>query len=84
MEDFDPGQHGLLFQLKKLKSEKNEEKFIVCYDSQVGSHPQYIMAEFHLSPERQESCLELSFITKKSSSQDHRGLIYVIESMAFL
>ena len=39
LEDFDPGQHGLLFQLKKLKS---EEKVTVYYDSQVGSHPQYI------------------------------------------
>ena len=30
-----------------------------------GVTPTVHLAEFHLSPERQESCLELSFITKK-------------------
>lgn len=45
------------------------------YDPQVGSHPQYFVASFHLSPERIESCLVLSFITKTSSGQD-RSKIY--------
>lgn len=61
-----------------------KKKITMYYDPQVGSHPQYFVASFHLSPERIESCPVLSFITKTSSGQDHRGPICVMENMAFL
>lgn len=62
-----------------------KKKITAHRDSQVASHPRNSVAMFHLSPDRWEPCLVLSFITvKKSSSQDHRCIRCVIESMDFL
>lgn len=51
---------------KNLKSLKIMKKKITAYcNSQVGSHPQCLVAKSHLSPERCEPCLVLSLITAK-------------------